>query len=74
MWYSDSLTHFIFNIQEMLNPLIVLNLFRNIPQEELPLLLMSPEGGHPENLILQRIPVSPICIRPSVVSDLKSGT
>ncbi|XP_064623865.1 DNA-directed RNA polymerase III subunit RPC1-like [Lineus longissimus] len=60
--------------QEMLNPLIVLNLFRTIPQDELPLLLMSPESGHPENLILQRIPVSPICIRPSVVSDLKSGT
>lgn len=29
---------------------------------------------HPINVLLTRIVVPPVCIRPSVVSDLKSGT
>lgn len=35
---------------------------------------MNPEVGSPKDLILTRILVPPICIRPSVVSDLKAGT
>lgn len=38
------------------------------------LLLMDPKCATPVNLILTRIPVPPICIRPSVLSDLKAGT
>ncbi|XP_073684076.1 DNA-directed RNA polymerase III subunit RPC1-like [Garra rufa] len=60
--------------QENLNPLVVLNLFRRIPNEDIPLLLMNPESGKPADLILTRLLVPPLCIRPSVVSDLKSGT
>uniref|UniRef100_A0A8C2PGV5 DNA-directed RNA polymerase subunit n=1 Tax=Capra hircus TaxID=9925 RepID=A0A8C2PGV5_CAPHI len=60
--------------QENLNPLVVLNLFKRIPAEDIPLLLMNPEAGKPSDLILTRLLVPPLCIRPSVVSDLKSGT
>lgn len=35
---------------------------------------MNPEAGKPSDLILTRLLVPPLCIRPSVVSDLKSGT
>uniref|UniRef100_A0A3P8RTB4 DNA-directed RNA polymerase subunit n=1 Tax=Amphiprion percula TaxID=161767 RepID=A0A3P8RTB4_AMPPE len=60
--------------QENLNPLVVLNMFKRIPQEDIPLLLMNPEAGKPADLIITRLLVPPLCIRPSVVSDLKSGT
>uniref|UniRef100_A0A8C5KT33 DNA-directed RNA polymerase subunit n=1 Tax=Jaculus jaculus TaxID=51337 RepID=A0A8C5KT33_JACJA len=60
--------------QENLNPLVVLNLLKRIPAEDVPLLLMNPEAGKPSDLILTRLLVPPLCIRPSVVSDLKSGT
>ncbi|KAK2098398.1 DNA-directed RNA polymerase III subunit RPC1 [Saguinus oedipus] len=61
-------------VVENLNPLVVLNLFKRIPAEDVPLLLMNPEAGKPSDLILTRLLVPPLCIRPSVVSDLKSGT
>lgn len=35
---------------------------------------MNRENALPKDLILTRIPVPPICIRPSVPSDLKAGT
>jgi len=35
---------------------------------------MDPNCATPVDLILTRIPVPPICIRPSVLSDLKAGT
>lgn len=35
---------------------------------------MDPKCAVPADLILTRIPVPPVCIRPSVMSDLKSGT
>nr|SVE79940.1 EOG090X00FC [Daphnia magna] len=58
----------------MLNPLNILHLFEQIPDEDIQFLLMNPEQGHPKDMILTRVPVPPVCIRPSVVSDLKSGT
>ncbi|XP_053306455.1 DNA-directed RNA polymerase III subunit RPC1 isoform X2 [Spea bombifrons] len=60
--------------QENLNPLVVLNILRRIPAEDVPLLLMNPEAAKPCDLILTRLLVPPLCIRPSVVSELKSGT
>jgi DNA-directed RNA polymerase III subunit RPC1 len=42
--------------------------------KEIPLLLMNPEMAHPKDLILTRILVPPLCIRPSVTSDFKAGT
>uniref|UniRef100_A0A2R5LGD7 DNA-directed RNA polymerase subunit n=1 Tax=Ornithodoros turicata TaxID=34597 RepID=A0A2R5LGD7_9ACAR len=59
---------------DILNPLVVLNLFKSIRDEDVPLLVMNTECGRPEDLIITRIPVPPLCIRPSVVSELKSGT
>lgn len=58
----------------ILNPMIVLELFKKIPREDICLLMMSTSSGKPEDIILTRIPVPPVCIRPSVVSDVKGGT
>lgn len=41
--------------------------------QDCPLLMMKPELGRPENLIVTRLLVPPVCIRPSVISDLQSG-
>jgi DNA-directed RNA polymerase III subunit RPC1 len=60
-------------IQE-LNPIEVLNLFKNIPKYDVPLLGMTATNSNPANLIVQRIYVPPVCIRPSVISEIKSGT
>ena len=58
----------------VLNPLEVLNIFERIPEEDVILLLMDSEASKPASMILTRVSVPPLCIRPSVVSDLKSGT
>lgn len=52
----------------------VRELFNRIPTGDVCFLLMNPECTSPVDLILTRIPVPPICIRPSVMSDLKAGT
>lgn len=57
-----------------MNPLEILTLFRRIPDEEIPLLGMNSKECRPEDLILTKLAVPPLCIRPSVVSDIKSGT
>jgi len=46
----------------------------NVNIQDVPLLLMNSNVSHPRDLILTRILAPPLCIRPSVVSDLKSGT
>ncbi|KAG8300593.1 DNA-directed RNA polymerase III subunit RPC1 [Homalodisca vitripennis] len=61
-------------LTQILNPQEVLRLLEAIPEQDLFLLLMNPNVSCPAHLILTRIPVPPICIRPSVISDLKSGT
>lgn len=61
-------------LADILNPLVVLHLLERIPDEDIQFLVMNPEHGHPKDMILTRVPVPPVCIRPSVVSDLKSGT
>lgn len=57
-----------------LNPLQVLDLFKRIPKSDVPLLGMTSENADPSNLIVTRVFVPPVCIRPSVVSEIKSGT
>lgn len=52
----------------------VQELFNRIPVGDVYLLLMDPKCAVPADLILTRIPVPPVCIRPTVVSDLKAGT
>lgn len=60
--------------QQLLNPLKVLQLFENISDKDCPLLGMLPDVGRPEDLIVTRIAVPPACIRPSVISELQSGS
>lgn len=57
-----------------LNPLQVLDLFKRIPKSDIPLLGMTAANATPANLIVTRVFVPPVCIRPSVVSEIKSGT
>lgn len=61
---------------DVLNPLIVMRIFDRIAAEDIPYLLMGLDinAANPKDLILTRIPVPPICIRPSVVSEIKAGT
>ncbi|KAI8114773.1 DNA-directed RNA polymerase III subunit RPC1 [Lucilia cuprina] len=63
-----------YNHMEELNPLTVLELFKSIPKRDIPLLGMTCEGANPSNLIVTRVFVPPVCIRPSVVSEVKAGT
>lgn len=57
-----------------LNPLQVLDLFNRIPKSDIPLLGMTSPNANPANLIVTRVFVPPVCIRPSVVSETKAGT
>ncbi len=60
-------------VQE-LNALQVLDLFNAIQKCDIPLLGMTSENANPANLIVTRVFVPPVCIRPSVVSEVKAGT
>ena len=42
--------------------------------QDLLLLLVNIECGHPVDMIVERVLVPPVCIRPSVVSEVKTGT
>ncbi|KAF7991817.1 hypothetical protein HCN44_010618 [Aphidius gifuensis] len=58
---------------QTLNPLEVEALFKAIPLEDMSLLMIA-NDAKPEDLVIRRIPVPPICIRPSVKSDFRAGT
>lgn len=60
-------------IQE-LNPLQVFDLFKIIPKSDIPLLGMTATDASPANLIITRVYVPPVCIRPSVIAEVKAGT
>ncbi|KAK9891975.1 hypothetical protein WA026_017458 [Henosepilachna vigintioctopunctata] len=61
-------------LSQTLTPIDVLKLFERIPGSDICLLAMDPKRAQPKDLILTRMLVPPVCIRPSVVSDLKAGT
>ena len=42
--------------------------------QDVALLGMSASSGAPHDLILTRLLVPPLCIRPSVISDTQAGT
>uniref|UniRef100_A0A1A9ZK19 DNA-directed RNA polymerase subunit n=1 Tax=Glossina pallidipes TaxID=7398 RepID=A0A1A9ZK19_GLOPL len=63
-----------YNQVEELNPLTVLELFKAIPKSDIALLGMTSDGASPTNLIVTRVFVPPVCIRPSVISEVKAGT
>ena len=58
----------------VLNPMEVLTLFERISDADLPFLLMDKSASRPEDMILIRMSCPPLGIRPSALSDLKSGT
>ena len=53
---------------------MVLDLFKRIPSEDLPLIWINEEAGRPENLLLSDIIVPPVTIRPSVQMESTSGS
>lgn len=57
-----------------LNPQRVLDLFMKMPPGDVQLLDMDPKIGRPERLLVQYIPVPPLCIRPTVCSDPSVGS
>lgn len=60
---------------EDLLPTKVLTLFQNIPDLDCEALWLDPLlGGRPENLILQKVIVPPVPIRPSVAMDSGGGS
>lgn len=59
------------NRAELLDPIKVQQLLENIPDEDLPYLLIN--DARPEDLIVTRIAVPPACIRPSVVNDFDAS-
>lgn len=60
--------------QEDLSPLVVLQLFKEIPDQDCELLWVDADNGRPERLILNSVLVPPVCIRPSVAMDGGSGS
>lgn len=62
------------SLSKELNPVEVLDLFKNIPKCDVPLLGMTSPDSNPADLIVTRVFVPPVCIRPSVVSEVKAGT
>ncbi|KAI5795121.1 hypothetical protein EDC01DRAFT_654154 [Geopyxis carbonaria] len=56
-----------------LNPLKVLNLFKQVLPTDCELLGMNPAEGRPEMFIWQYVPAPPVCIRPSVQQDSASN-
>jgi DNA-directed RNA polymerase III subunit RPC1 len=69
------------NIDFMFLSLVGWNVFQifeylvtSIILQDILLLLVNPECGRPEDMIVQRVLVPPVCIRPSVVSEVKTGT
>ncbi|KAH8671184.1 DNA-directed RNA polymerase III subunit RPC1 [Xylariales sp. PMI_506] len=54
---------------EDLNPLRVLNLFKQISSTDCELLGLDPTEGRPEMFLWQFIPAPPVCIRPSVAQE-----
>ena len=52
-----------------LNPQKVLRLFKNISDENCELLGLRPGEGRPEMFLWRRLPVPPVCLRPSVQQE-----
>lgn len=61
-------------VQDDLNPLKTLNLFKQITPSDCELFgIDSARGGRPEMYIWRYLPAPPVCIRPSVMMDAQSN-
>uniref|UniRef100_A0AC35U8A1 DNA-directed RNA polymerase subunit n=1 Tax=Rhabditophanes sp. KR3021 TaxID=114890 RepID=A0AC35U8A1_9BILA len=60
----------------LLDPMQVMSIFCAVKVQDYPLLFAKagPTCQVPKDILVTRIPVPPVCIRPSVVSDVKSGS
>ncbi|EGF76498.1 hypothetical protein BATDEDRAFT_14837 [Batrachochytrium dendrobatidis JAM81] len=58
--------------QEDLNPLVIMNLFQAISNDDCELMGLNPELSRPEQYIWSALPVPPVCIRPSVGQENSS--
>jgi hypothetical protein len=70
MKYNDQIKAALPKVQDDLNPIRVLELFEQISHEDTELLDCY---YRPEHLIMQDLPVPPVCIRPSVEMDSAAG-
>ncbi|ANB12611.1 DNA-directed RNA polymerase III core subunit RPO31 [Sugiyamaella lignohabitans] len=70
---NPEIEKFLKKAMDDLNPLKVLNLFREILPHECELLGMDPTKGRPEMYIWRDVPAPPVCIRPSVMQDTASN-
>jgi DNA-directed RNA polymerase III subunit RPC1 len=60
---------------ELLNPEVVLNIFQRIRREDYGLVMVrNDKYMNPCDLLVTRIAVPPVCIRPSVVTDFRAGS
>ncbi|RLV91968.1 DNA-directed RNA polymerase III subunit RPC1 [Spathaspora sp. JA1] len=71
---NPELEKFIKRVNEDLNPLKTLNLFKQISPSDCELIgINSAKGGRPEMYIWRYLPAPPVCIRPSVMMDAQSN-
>ncbi|KAK4249768.1 hypothetical protein C7999DRAFT_12476 [Corynascus novoguineensis] len=71
--YTPELEKHTRKAMEDLNPLKVLNLFKQISQTDCELLGLDPSEGRPDMFLWQYVPAPPICIRPSVAQENASN-
>ncbi|KAK8138829.1 DNA-directed RNA polymerase III largest subunit [Apiospora sp. TS-2023a] len=67
--HNSDLDKHVKKAMEDLNPLRVLNLFKQISPTDCELLGMDSTEGRPEMFLWQYIPAPPVCIRPSVAQE-----
>ncbi|KAI6190923.1 DNA-directed RNA polymerase subunit [Aphelenchoides bicaudatus] len=72
---DDEVVNLLNRTTNFLDPLRVLNLFSKIKSSDIPLLMVQTQyAKRPTDLLLTCIPVPPVCIRPSVISETRAGT
>lgn len=71
---NPELEKFAKRVYEDLNPLKVLNLFKQVSPLDCELFgIDASKGGRPETYIWRYLPAPPVCIRPSVMMDAQSN-
>ncbi|CAK7896024.1 DNA-directed RNA polymerase III subunit RPC1 [[Candida] anglica] len=71
---NPELEKFAKRVHDDLNPLKVLNLFKQITPSDCEFFGLDPSrGGRPETYIWRYLPAPPVCIRPSVMMDAQSN-
>ncbi|CAD5229444.1 unnamed protein product [Bursaphelenchus okinawaensis] len=59
----------------LVDPLRVYNIFKKVHVADIPFLMVQADAiQHPIDLLLTRMPVPPVCIRPSVITETRAGS